>query len=112
MGLAGAAVAEGDGVLAALDVFAAGQFHYRGLVHRGDGGEVEGVQTFVCREAGRPDPPLNHALVAVYEFQLGEAQQVLRVVHIPGGALGCHLPVLPQEAGQLQFLQVVFQEQW
>ena len=57
------------------------------------------------------DPALHHALVAVDEFQLGQAQQVLGVVHSLGGALGGHLPVLPQEAGQLQLLQVVFQEQ-
>ena len=55
------------------------------------------------------DPPFHHTLVAVNEFQLGQAQQVLRMVHILGGALGGHLAVLPEEAGQLQFLQMVFQ---
>ena len=95
----------------ALDVFAAGQFHHQGLVHRGDGQEVEGVQALDRRETGRPDPTLHHALVALDEFQLSQAEQVFGVVHILGGALGRHLPVLPQEAGQLQFLQVVFQQQ-
>ena len=111
MGLAGAAVADGDDVLAALDVFAAGQFHHQGLVHRGDGREVEGVQALDLLEAGGADPSLHHALVAVDEFLFGQLEQILRVVHIIGGALGGHLLVLPQEAGQPQLLQVVFQKQ-
>ena len=77
----------------------------------GDGRKVEGVQALDGGEVGGPDPALHHALVAVDEFPFGQAQQVLGVVHALGGALGGHLPVLPQEAGQLQLLQVVFQEQ-
>ncbi len=111
MGLAGAAVADGDNVLPALDVFTDGQFHHQGLVQRRDSREVEGVEDLDCRESGGADPPLHHTLVAVNEFQLGEARQVLRVAHILGGALGCQLPVLSQEAGQPQLLQVVFQQQ-
>ena len=57
------------------------------------------------------DPPLHHALVAVYQFQLGETQQVLRVVHVLGGILRGHPPVFPEKAGQLQLLQMVFQQQ-
>ena len=100
MCLAGAAVADGDDVLPALDVFTAGQFHHQRLVQRRDG-----------RESGGPDPPLHHALVAVDELQLGEAQQVLGMVHTLGGALRGHLPVLSQDAEQLQLLQMVFQQQ-
>ena len=111
MGLAGAAVADGDDILPVLDVFAAGQLHHQRLVHRRDGRKVEGVQAFDGREAGSADPPLHHALVAVDEFQFGEPEQVPRMVHSLGGALGRHLPVFPEEAGQLQFLQVVFQQQ-
>ena len=37
--------------------------------------------------------------VAVYELKLGEAQQVLGMIHTLGGALGRHVPALPQEAG-------------
>ena len=109
VGLAGAAVADGDDVLPALDVFTPGQFHHQRLVQRRDGWEVEGVQALHGRESGGADPPLHHALVAVDEFQLGEAQQVLGMIHTLGGALGCHLPVLSQEAGQLQFFEMVFQ---
>ena len=95
MSLAGAAVADGDDVLAALDVFTARQFHHQGLVHRRDSREVEAVQALDRREAGGAAPPLHHALVAVDQFQFREAQQVLRVLHILGGALGRQLPVLP-----------------
>ena len=49
--------------------------------------------------------------MAVDKLQLGESEQVFRVVHILGGGLGGHPPLLPQEAGQLQLLQVMFQEQ-
>ena len=111
MGLAGAAVAEGDDVLPALYVLTAYQFHHQGLVHRGDGRKVEGVQGLDGGEAGRADPALHHALVAVDELQFRQTQQVPRVVHPLGGALGRHLPILSEEAGQLQLLQVVFQEQ-
>ena len=43
------------------------------------------------------------------ECHLSQPEQVLGMVRPLGGALGGHLPVLPEEAGQLQFLQVVFQ---
>ena len=111
MGLAGAAVADGDDILTALDVLAAGQFHDQRLVHRGDDREVEGVETLHCRESGGTDPAFHHPLMAVDEFQFGQTQQVLRVVRILGGVLGRHLAVLPEEAGQPEFLQVMFQKQ-
>ena len=99
--------------LALLEVFGRGgslrQLHHQGLVHRRDCREVEGVQALHGRESGRPDPPPHHALVAVDEFQLGQPEQVLGMVHTFGGALGRHLPVFPEEAGQLQFLQVMLQ---
>ena len=89
VGLAGAAVANGDDVLPPLDVLAAGQFHHQGLVHRGDGRKVEGVQAFDGGEAGGADPPLHHALVAGDEFEFRQPEQVLGVVHPLGGTL-CH----------------------
>ena len=69
VGLAYAAVANGDDVLSVLYVFAPGQLHDQGLVHRGDGQEVEGVEALRGGEARRPDPALDHALVAVDEFR-------------------------------------------
>ena len=109
MSLAGAAVADCDDVVAALDVLAAGQFHHQGLVHRGYDREVEGVEALDRRETGGADPTLHHALVAVDEFQFGQSEQVFGVVRILGGAQGRHLAVLPEEAGQPQFLEMVFQ---
>ena len=91
VGLAGAAVADGDDVLSALDVFAAGQFHDQLFVHRGDGQEVEGVQAFDRGETGGPDPALHHALVAVDEFQFGQPEQVVGMVSALGGALEASL---------------------
>ena len=75
------------------------------------GRKVEGVQALDGGEAGRPDPALHHALAAVDEFQFRQPEQVPWMVHSLGGALGGQLAVLPQEGGQLQFLEVVLQEQ-
>ena len=111
VGLAGAAVADGDDIFTVLDVFAPGQSHDQGLVHRGDGQEVEGVQALRGWEVCRADAAMDHALVAVDEFQFGETQQVVGVISAFGGALGGQLAVLPQEGRQLQFLEVVVQEQ-
>ena len=110
MGLAGATIADGNDVLAPFDVLAPGQLHDQWLVHRGDGGEVEGVQALGGREAGGADPALDRPLVAVGEFQLGQPQQVVGVADTLGGALGFQLAVFPQEAGQFQFLEMVLQE--
>ena len=109
VGLAGAAVADGDDVLPALDVFTPGQFHHQGLVQRRDGREVEGAQALHRGETGGPYAPLHHALVAVDELQFREPEQVLGMIHILGGALGSHLTVLPEKAGQLQLFEMVFQ---
>ena len=68
MSFAGAAVADGDDVLAPLDVFTARQFHDQCLVHRGDSREVKGFQALDREETGGADPPLHLALVAVNEF--------------------------------------------
>ena len=72
VGLAGAAVAHGDDVFMMLDVLAPGQLHDQWMVHRGDGGEVKGVQALGGGEAGGADPALHHALVTVGEFQFSE----------------------------------------
>ena len=97
MGLAGAAVADGDDVFTPLDVLAPGQLHDQGLIYRGDGGEIEGVQSLGGREAGRADSALHQALVAVDEFQFGKPQQVVGMTDTLGGALGSQLAVLPRE---------------
>ena len=111
MGLAGAAVADGDDVLSAFDVLTPGQLHDQWFVHRGDGEEVEGVQAFYSGEACRTDPTLHHALVAVDEFQFGEAEQVVGMAYAFSSALASQLAVLSEEGGQLEFLEVVLQQQ-
>ena len=88
VGLAGAAISDGDDILPVLEVFTPGQFHDQGLVHRGDGQEVEAVQRFDGGETCGPDPAIYHALVSVDEFQFGEPEQVLGVVHILGRRTG------------------------
>ena len=100
VGLAGAAVADGDDVFMMFDVFAPGELHDQRLVHRGDGGEVEGVQALGGGEARGADPTLHHALVAVGEFQLGEPEQVVGMIGAFGRALGGQFAVLPEEGGQ------------
>ena len=111
MGLAGAAVADGDDVFTPLHVFAPGPLHDQGLFYRGHSREVEGVQSLGGREAGRADPALHQALVSVGEFQFGEAQQVVGMTDTLGGALDGQLAVLPEKTGQLQFLEMVLKEQ-
>ena len=104
-------LADGADVLSALDVFAPGQLHDQWLVQRRDGQEVEGVQALGGGEVYRADAALHHALVAVDEFQFGEPEQVVGVIGAFGGAPGSQLAVLPKKGGQLQLLEVVFQEQ-
>ena len=107
VGLAGAAVAERDEVLAALDVLAAGQLQDQRLVERGDDLEVEAVEALDHGEARRLDAPLDHAALAVDQLELGESQQVADVIDAFRGALPGDLVVLAQEGRQLQRLEVV-----
>ena len=64
--------------------------------------------------AGKPsslDPSLDHAVMTVYELKLRQSEQVARVIHALGRALGCHLAVLSEEGRQPQLLEVMFQQQ-
>ena len=107
VGLAGAAVAERDEVLAALDVLAAGQLQDQRLVERGDDLEVEAIEALDHGEARRLDAPLDHAALAVDELELGKTQKIANVVDAFRGTLPGDLVVLPQERRQLQPLEVV-----
>ena len=54
VGLACDTVADGDDILPPVDVFTPGQFQDQGLVHRGDGQVVEGIQALTAgRRAAR-----------------------------------------------------------
>ena len=86
MGLARAAWAERDDVLAALDPFAARQFQHLHLVELGDGGEVEAVQAFDDREPCRLDAALDLAAIAFDHLQFGEPGEVSNMIDALGGA--------------------------
>ena len=104
VGLAGAAVVDGDDVLPPVHVLAARQLHDQVLVHGRHGQEVEGVEALDGGEAGSPDPAIHHAMVAVYQLELSQSQQVAGMVDVLCGTQRGHLAVLPQEARQLQLL--------
>ncbi len=110
VGLAGAAVAERDDVLAALDVFAAGKLEHEGLVERGDGLEVEAVEALGHREARRLDPPLDHAPLAVDQLELDEPVEIAHVIDALCGTLAGELVVLAQEGRQLERLEMVIEQ--
>jgi hypothetical protein len=107
VGLAGTAGAKGDDVFTALDVVATGEFQDEGLVEGGDGREIEAVEAFDGGKARRLDAPLDHAALAVDELQLGQTQQIADVIRPLAGAKPSLLVVLAQEARQLEFLEVM-----
>ena len=84
-------------VLAADDVFRAGEFQHKGLVERWEPQEVEAVEAFDGRELGLLDSSLDHPTFALDQFELRQAQQVAGVVDAFGGALPCKLVILAQE---------------
>ena len=75
-----------------------------------DGEEVEAVQALCGREACSPYPPVQLAVMAVYEFKLREPQQVAGMVDTLDGTAAGQLAVLAQERRQPQFLEMVLQE--
>lgn len=109
MGLAGAAVAQRDDVLAAQDIFAAGELEDEHLVEPGDSGEVERIEALHRREPRRPDTPLHRAALAVDQLQFDQPQQVAGMVDAIAGALAGNLVIFAQDRRQLQLLQVVGQ---
>ncbi len=111
MGLAGAAVAKGDDVLMAIDVFAAGELEHQRLVERGYGLEVEGIEAFDHREAGRLDAALDQAAFAVDQLELGQPLEIADMIDAFGGALPGQLVIFPQEGWQPQCLEVVVEQQ-
>ena len=110
MGLARAARAQGDDVLAPLDPLAARQLQHLRLVQRGDGLEVEAVEALGNRELRRLDAPLDHAPFAIDRFQLHQPGQELNTIQALGRALARHFLVFPQEGRQPQGLEVVCQQ--
>ena len=105
-----AAVADRDDVLAPRDIFRSRQLHHQRFVQRRKGRKVETVEALHGRELGRLDAALDRTPLAINQLQLGEPQQITRIVDALGGALARHLVVLAQEGRQLERLEVVRQE--
>src|SRR5438270_7976853 len=111
MGLPRAAVADRDHVLSARDVLAAGKLQHHCLVERRDRREIETVQALDRRKPRLLDAALDHPLLPVDQFELGQAQQITRVVDAFGSALLGKLVVFAQEARQPECLQVMGEQQ-
>ena len=107
MGLAGTAVADRDHVVAASDVLAASELQDQCLIERRDRREVETVQALHCREPCFLDAALDHPPFPVDQLELGQAQQITRVVDALSGALLGELVVFAQEGWQLERLEVM-----
>lgn len=57
-----------------------------------------------------PDAALDGAAIAVEQFQLGQTQQITRIINLLGGALPGHLVVLTEDGGQPQGLEMMFEQ--
>src|SRR5437764_6912928 len=98
VGLPRAAVADRNHVLSASDVLAAGKLQHQCLIERRDRRELETVQALDRREPRLLDTAFDHPLFPVDQFELGQAQQITRVVDAFGSALLGKLVVFAQEA--------------
>jgi len=107
MRLARAAVAERNDVVARYDIFAARQLQCQRLVERGDGREVECVEALCRRETGGVDATLDHAPLAIDEFEFDEAQQIADMVMPVARRLGCDLLIFPQDRRQFELTQMM-----
>ena len=77
--------------------FAASGSYRRSRTAARKGCEVEAVEALHGRELGRFDAALDHAALAIDQLQLGEPQQITRIVDAFGGALARHLVILAQD---------------
>ena len=71
---------------------ASGQLQDQGLVQRGNRQELETVQALDHRELRLADAAFDGAAIAVQQFQLGQAQQITRIINLLGGESGTALP--------------------
>ena len=112
MGLAGAARAKSDDVLAPVDPFTPGQFQNLHLVERRDRLEVEAVEAFGGRELRGLDPALDHPALSIDQFKFHQPGKELHVVQPFARTLTGQLLVLPQEGRQLQHLEVMGEKEF
>jgi hypothetical protein len=80
--LPGSAVAQSNDVVAGDDIFAARQFQRQRLIQRRNGREVERVEALNHRKAGGPNATLDHASLAIDQFEFDEAQEKAHMVEI------------------------------
>jgi hypothetical protein len=86
------------------------QFQHQRLVERWQGQKVEAVEALHRREVRLADAPFDHPPFALDQFQFREPQQIADMVDRLRGTLPGDLVVVAQEAGQLQRLQVMGQQ--
>ena len=110
MRLARTAWPQSDDVLSALDPLASGELEDLGLVERGDGFELEGVEALDGGELRRLDTPLDETALAVDEFEFHQSGQERHVVQTLVGALARHLVVLAKEGRELEGLEPVLEQ--
>jgi hypothetical protein len=91
----------------AIRLSRAREFENERLIERRDGGEVECVETFHRRKMSGADAPLNHASFAIDEFELGEAQQIARMIEGLARRLGGDFVIFAQEGGQFELAQMM-----
>src|SRR5665647_2542796 len=92
--LARAGVAERDDVVAAQDIFTAGEFENQHLVEAGDRHEVERIEALHRWKARLANAPFDDPPLPVDEFQFDQSQQIGRVIDPLARGLPGHLVIL------------------
>src|SRR5665648_664467 len=105
--LARAGVAERDDVVAAQDVFTAGEFENQHLVEAGDRYEVERIEALHRWKARLANAPFDDTPLLVDEFQFDQSQQIGRVINPLARGLPGHLVVLAQNRRKPELLQMM-----
>jgi hypothetical protein len=109
--LARAGIPQSNQIVAGDDIFASGQFENERLIERWDGGEVESVETLHRRKMRGADAPLDNPPFAIDEFELGEAQQIARMIEGLARRLGGDFVIFAQEGGQFELAQMMREQQ-
>jgi len=110
MRLARAAIAHQQHVLVVIDEFSRGQPPHQRFIHRWLGGKIKTIQGFEDRESGVLDPPLGGPLLSVSDFQFGQPQQVVGIIHVLFGAVLGLRAILFEHGRQFQLLEMMFQQ--
>ena len=96
----------------AIDELRTGQIQNQFLVQGRDGIEVERLQAFDGRELGRLDAALDHARLAINEFQFDQPRQISDMIDILGRTLPGQLLIVPQYGRQSQLLEMMLEKQF